>query len=155
MATGLGPLVRLDSGALLDDFFAGQGLPWGALGTSQAAQRRLLVDVCEKPDSYELRVDVPVRPSAPRCAALRLHHSARADAGVGARPQGIPKENIGLDIEGKTVKVSTQQTQEEEEKEAGTSPEDVTWHRVERSTVYASRALRFPENADMSQARRR
>jgi hypothetical protein len=64
----------LDSGALLDDFFAGQGLPWGALGTSQAAQRRLLVDVCEKPDSYELRVDVPARLHTLRCIRGHLHH---------------------------------------------------------------------------------
>ncbi len=66
---------------------------------------------------------------------------------------GVPKENIALEIEGKTVKVSTQSTAEEEEKEAGTGPEGTTWHRVERSTQFASRALRFPEDADMAQAR--
>ncbi len=66
---------------------------------------------------------------------------------------GVPKENIALEIEGKTVKVSTQSTAEEEEKEAGTGPEGTTWHRVERSTQFASRALRFPEDADMAQVR--
>ena len=62
---------------------------------------------------------------------------------------------MALDIEGQTLKISTQSTAEEEEKEAGSGPPDTQWHRVERSCQYASRALRFPENADMSQARAR
>ena len=62
---------------------------------------------------------------------------------------GIPKEHIALEVEGQTVKVSATPTAEEAAKEAGDSGSDVTWHRIERSTTYASRALRFPENADM------
>jgi len=62
---------------------------------------------------------------------------------------GVPKEHITLEVEGQTVKVSTTPTAEELAKEAGDSGADVTWHRIERSSVYAPRALRFPENANM------
>jgi HSP20 family molecular chaperone IbpA len=62
---------------------------------------------------------------------------------------GIPKEQITLEVEGQTVKVATTPTAAEAAKEAGDSGADVTWHRIERSSVYAPRALRFPENANM------
>ena len=62
---------------------------------------------------------------------------------------GIPKENMSLVVEGQTITISATPTAEEAAKEAGDSGDNVTWHRIERSTMYASRALRFPENANM------
>jgi HSP20 family molecular chaperone IbpA len=138
-------IARLDSG-LLQDFF-GHGAPWPMTPGAGGGLRSLLVDVCEKKNAYEMTVDVPGAPRTappPACAAT----DARARPCV-----GIPKENIELGVEGHTIKISTRSTKEEEEKESGTGPQDTQWHRVERSTQFASRALRFPENADMSQAR--
>ena len=60
---------------------------------------------------------------------------------------GIPKENIGLEVEGNTIKLSAESTAAERAKEEGTST--ATYHRVERSCQYAQRALRFPEDSDM------
>jgi HSP20 family molecular chaperone IbpA len=162
-------IARLDSG-LLQDFF-GQGATWPMMpGQQGGALRSLLVDVCEKPDAYVMTVDVPGAPThriaaSPHSERLSRHH-ARAKPPASSSSvtdekrarvvwflAGIPKDNIALDVEGKTIKISTQSTQEEQEKESGTGPEDMQWHRVERSTQFASRALRFPENADMNQAR--
>jgi HSP20 family molecular chaperone IbpA len=165
-------IARLDSG-LLQDFF-GQGATWPMMpGQGGGGLRSLLVDVCEKPDAYVMTVDVPGAPThrtaaPPRSERLSRHH-ARAKPPASSSSSsvtdetlvlcgvlaGIPKDNIALDVEGKTIKISTQSTQEEQEKESGTGPEDTQWHRVERSTQFASRALRFPENADMNQARAR
>ena len=116
----MGNFVRMDSGRLLDELLGG-GASFPAVRGGGASLRPMLVDVAERPDFFELLVDLP----------------------------GIPKEHIALEVEGQTVKVSATPTAAETAKEAGDSGADVTWHRIERSSVFAPRALRFPENADM------
>ncbi len=39
---------------------------------------------------------------------------------------------------------------EEQQQQAEEREGDVTWHRVERSSNFSSRALRFPDAADLS-----
>jgi HSP20 family molecular chaperone IbpA len=140
-------LVRLDSGRLLDEMLGGGASFPAVRGGGFSSLRPMLVDVAERPDCFEMLVDIP----------------------------GIPKEHISLVVEGQTVTISATPTPEEAAKEAGDSGAGVTWHRIERSTMYASRgaccghgywlpacdrlvhlrwaipsaALRFPENANM------
>lgn len=104
-------LVRLDSGRLLDEMLGGGASFPAVRGGGFSSLRPMLVDVAERPDCFEMLVDVP----------------------------GIPKEHISLVVEGQTVTISATPTPEEAAKEAGDSGAGVTWHRIERSTMYASR----------------
>ena len=61
---------------------------------------------------------------------------------------GVKKEDVAIDIDGDIVRVSVSsgaEKEEEDKDEAG----NVTWHRVERSSAFASRALRLPPSADL------
>ena len=120
-ARAMAGIVRLDSGRLLDEMLGGGASFPAVRGGGFSPLRPMLVDVAEKPDCFEMLVDIP----------------------------GVPKEHISLVVEGQTVTISATPTAEEAAKEAGDSGKDVTWHRIDRSTMYASRALRFPENANM------
>ena len=104
-------LVRLDSGRLLDEMLGGGASFPAVRGGGFSSLRPMLVDVAERPDCFEMLVDVP----------------------------GIPKEHISLVVEGQTVTISATPTEEEVAKEAGDSGAGVTWHRIERSTMYVSR----------------
>ena len=138
-------LVRMDSGRLLDELLGGGASFPSIRGGGGGSLRPMLVDVAERPDCYEMLV------RAPRALARLGLASSHADAFLSSQVDlpGIPKEHMALEVEGQTIKLSTTQTAEEAAKESGDSGSDVTWHRIERSTVYASRALRFPEEADM------
>jgi HSP20 family molecular chaperone IbpA len=84
----------------------------------------------------------------------------------------VSKDSVNLEADGQTLRMtcallrlacactrvradspdvacSVQQQKTEEEGAPGTR-----WHRVERSSQFASRALRFPDDADLSKARR-
>ena len=89
---------------------------------------------------------MPGAPASPR----RARCCQRAELVAPGRA-GIPKDNISLEIEGKTIKLSTTPTAAEAAKERGDTGDDTQWHRIERSCLYAPRALQFPENADMNQ----
>ena len=52
-----------------------------------------------------------------------------------------------LDIEGDTLTLGVEKEQQHEEQKAEAG---ITWHRVERSSQYQRRALRLPDNADLS-----
>ena len=56
----------------------------------------------------------------------------------------MAKENITLEAEGQVLRLSVSQESQKED----TSGD--TWHRVERSSAFQTRALRFPDNADLS-----
>ena len=60
----------------------------------------------------------------------------------------MPKENITLEAEGQVLRLSVRQESEKEE-----GGEKDTFHRVERSSAWQSRALRFPDDADLSQVK--
>ena len=53
------------------------------------------------------------------------------------------KNDIALEAEGQTLRVSVSQQQSDEKS-------GDTWHRVERSSQFQSRAMRFPEEADLT-----
>jgi HSP20 family molecular chaperone IbpA len=55
-----------------------------------------------------------------------------------------------VDVDGDVIRISTEYNKETQDE----SPEDTDpscrWHRVERVSEYATRALRMPEQADLS-----
>lgn len=104
-------------------FGGAQGHPWSQLARPLAggslAPRDLLVNVGEKESSYTLTAELA----------------------------GVDPKDVVLETEGQVVKLSvtSQRSVEREVKdESGT-----TWHRVERSSGFNSRALRFPTDADV------
>lgn len=141
--------VRMDSGRMLDELLGGGASFPGVRGGGGNTLRPMLVDVSEHPDCFEMlvrqrrRTRASFRGSQPCCCGFSLLFCAKVDV------PGVPKENLTLEVEGQTVKISATPTAEEAAKEAGESGANITWHRIERSTLYAPRALRFPENADM------
>lgn len=60
---------------------------------------------------------------------------------------GVKKENIQLEAEGQILRISVCEDKQEEKEETRSG---ITWHRVERSCNFNSRALRFPDAADLS-----
>lgn len=62
----------------------------------------------------------------------------------------MQKDNITLEAEGQVLRLSVRQ---EEEKEEKSPPGGDVYHRVERSSAFQTRALRFPDNADLSQVK--
>jgi HSP20 family molecular chaperone IbpA len=99
--------------------------------------------------------------AARRCVALQrnLNPSARCGmqllgARLGlrwrltrARGADVAKDNITLEAEGQVLRLSVRQESEKEDKSGD------TWHRVERSSAFQTRALRFPDDADLSQVK--
>eukprot|EP00241_Pyramimonas_parkeae_P020072 CAMPEP_0114290688 /NCGR_PEP_ID=MMETSP0059-20121206/8076_1 /TAXON_ID=36894 /ORGANISM="Pyramimonas parkeae, Strain CCMP726" /LENGTH=181 /DNA_ID=CAMNT_0001412115 /DNA_START=74 /DNA_END=619 /DNA_ORIENTATION=+ len=138
-------------GGVLDDFFDnGFGMmPWGAfpvapflgdrgdeLSRSQQNQRQKLgvinMDVAELSDHFEVHASLP----------------------------GVKKDQVKLDVDGDILRVSCETKEErldqspeglsEDQQQAQQEP-GVTWHRIERFKSFASRTLRMPETADLSQ----
>lgn len=60
---------------------------------------------------------------------------------------GLAKEDIHVSVDKDVVKLSVEK---EESKQEDKQEDGVTWHRVERSTVYSTRTLRMPQSADTS-----
>lgn len=58
---------------------------------------------------------------------------------------GLAKEDIHVSVDKDVVKLSVEKT---EDKEADEEKDGVTWHRVERSSMYSTRTLRLPQSAD-------
>jgi HSP20 family protein len=58
---------------------------------------------------------------------------------------GVNKDDIKLNVEGDVLSISVQRENKTEDKEE----EGVKYHRSERSMMYANRALRLPETADL------
>lgn len=60
---------------------------------------------------------------------------------------GLAKDDIHLTVDKDVVKISVDKSESKEvEEEKG----GVTWHRVERSSVFSTRTLRLPQSADTS-----
>lgn len=144
-------------------------------GPLSMSTRPLYVDVSEQADKYVMRVDVPgvskeniqarrrlqdgPRTWTSRCSRVpTCPHSSRRRAtscasgacarrAAGARSGGCLVEPLDSSNSRTAPLRSVSEKQEDERdwNEAGT-----TWHRVERSSNFSSRALRFPDAADLS-----
>jgi HSP20 family molecular chaperone IbpA len=65
----------------------------------------------------------------------------------------VKKENITLEAEGQVLRINVSTGEQNDTDQ--TDAAGITWHRVERSSNFSSRALRFPDSADLSSAKRR
>lgn len=66
---------------------------------------------------------------------------------VKADVPGVDKKDIKVTVDGDVLSIAVEK---EAGKEEDKEEEGVKWHRTERSAFFASRALRLPDSADLS-----